>query len=69
MSRYGDYISDDLYVAMLDFLKEHTIADFMGIVSDAIEEEPDLKKAADLILEEFRSGKLGRISLEMPDEE
>ncbi|MBR4581127.1 MAG: ribosome biogenesis GTPase YlqF [Lachnospiraceae bacterium] len=29
-------------------------------------EEPDLKKAADLLSDEFRSGKLGRISLEVP---
>ena len=29
-------------------------------------EVPDLKKASDLLLEEFRSGKLGRISLETP---
>lgn len=32
-------------------------------------EEPDLKKAADLLLDEFRSGKLGRISLERPETE
>lgn len=30
-------------------------------------EEPDVKKAADLLLDEFRSGKLGRISLERPE--
>lgn len=29
-------------------------------------EEADLKKAADLLLDDFRSGKLGRISLERP---
>ena len=28
--------------------------------------EPDLDKAANLLLEDFRSGKLGRISLEKP---
>lgn len=32
-------------------------------------DEPDLKKAADLLLDEFRSGKLGRISLERPETE
>lgn len=30
--------------------------------------EPDYAKAAALVLEEFRSGKLGRITLEMPEE-
>ena len=29
-------------------------------------EEPDLRKASSILLEEFRSGKLGRISLERP---
>ncbi|MDE6951131.1 MAG: ribosome biogenesis GTPase YlqF [Lachnospiraceae bacterium] len=29
-------------------------------------EEPDMKKAAALVLEDFRSGRLGRITLEMP---
>lgn len=29
-------------------------------------EEPDLRKASSMLLEEFRSGKLGRISLERP---
>ena len=29
-------------------------------------EEPDMKKAAFLVLDDFRSGRLGRISLEMP---
>lgn len=29
--------------------------------------EPDLDKAANLLFEDFRSGKLGRISLEMPE--
>ena len=32
-------------------------------------EEPDYKKAADLLLDEFRSGKLGRLSMESPSEE
>ena len=31
-------------------------------------EEPDIKKAADLVLEEFRNGKMGRITLEFPPE-
>lgn len=30
--------------------------------------EYDLKRASDLLLDDFRSGKLGRISLELPDE-
>ena len=32
------------------------------------QEEPDLKKASNIILDEFRNGKLGRISLERPAE-
>ena len=32
------------------------------------QEEPDLKKASGILLEEFRSGKTGRISLERPGE-
>lgn len=32
-------------------------------------EEPDLKKAAELFLDDFRSGKLGRITLELPSED
>lgn len=31
-------------------------------------DEPDLKKAADLLLDDFRSGKLGKITLEFPPE-
>ncbi len=31
-------------------------------------DEPDLKKTADLLLDDFRSGKLGRISLERPEQ-
>lgn len=30
-------------------------------------EEPDYRKAASLLMDEFRSGKLGRITLEMPE--
>ena len=32
-------------------------------------EEPDLKKAAELFLDDFRNGKLGRITLELPSED
>ena len=32
-------------------------------------EEPDLRKASGIIMEEFRSGKLGRITLERPERE
>ena len=47
------------------------ILEHIAIVRKCIQkkEEPDLKKAADLLLEEFRSGKLGRITLEIPCEE
>ena len=31
-------------------------------------EEPDLEKAAGMLIDDFRSGKLGRISLEWPEE-
>jgi ribosome biogenesis GTPase A len=30
--------------------------------------EPDIRKASSILLEEFRSGKLGRITLERPEQ-
>ena len=32
-------------------------------------EEPDIRKASSMLMEEFRSGKLGRITLERPEQE
>ena len=56
--RYGDTITDSL--------SEPEVLETIAVVRKCYKkgEVPDLKKAADLLLDDFRSGRLGRITLE-----
>ena len=50
------------------FKKNYEIIEDIGRLRQCIQKggEVDIDKTSNIILEDFRSGKLGRISLEMP---
>ena len=58
--RYGESITNDL--------TEYQVLEQIAIVRKCFKkgEEPDMKKASDLLLDDYRSGRLGRITLEKP---
>lgn len=58
MERYGESVTDSL--------SEPEVLEAIAVVRKCYKkgEVPDLKKAADLLLDDFRSGRLGRITLE-----
>ena len=58
--RYGESITNNL--------TEYQVLEQIAIVRKCFKkgEEPDLKKASDLLLDDYRSGRLGRITLEKP---
>ena len=64
--RYGimEEVSEDESLRPLSML--HQIAKVRACLMNG--GEPDLSKAAGFLIDDFRSGKLGRITLELPDE-
>ena len=67
----GDDIDNDIAVENAWNLSDAECASILERIAIARKcfkkgEEPDTAKAADLLLDDFRSGKLGRISLERP---
>ncbi len=59
--RYGIHETEDAFAALLE------IAESRGCLLKG--GQPDLQKAVGIVLEEFRSGRLGRFTLEIPEKE
>jgi ribosome biogenesis GTPase A len=59
-SRYQIELNEDAYVMLQDIC----------VIRRCFQkgEEPDIERAAGMVLEDFRSGKIGRITLERPEE-
>lgn len=71
MKKYPDNLRERYGLTLPDVIDEHSAAAILTEIAKVRKcflkgEEPDYDRAASLLMEDFRSGRLGKITLEMP---